>query len=148
MSKDDPHVVYWDASAILSTLFTALHSDEAQKWARRKESIHLISGLAYAETCAVIARMQRERLLADILIKAALETLVGGPWRRLNAWPEWKIIKPLAVKWPLRGADLWHLATAKSLQNRLPEILLLSFDTRLNTAASGEGMPTRNSFKL
>ena len=148
MSMDDPHVVYWDASAILSALFTDRHSDEAQKWARRKESIHLISSLAYSETCAVIARMQRERLLADILIKAALETLEGGPWRRLNAWPEWKIIKPLAVKWPLRGADLWHLATAKSLQKQLPELLLLSFDTQLIDAASGEGMLTNKSSKL
>ena len=148
MSTNNPRVVYWDASAILSTLFTDLHSDEAQKWARRKESIHLISGLAYAETCAVITRMQRERLLADILIKAALETLEGGPWRHLNTWPEWKIIRPLSLKWPLRGADLWHLATAKSLHKQLPELLLLSFDTRLIDAASGEGMLTNKSFKL
>jgi predicted nucleic acid-binding protein len=148
MSMDDLHVVYWDASAILSALFTDMHSDEAQKWARRKESMHLISSLSYAETCAVIARMQRERLVADILIKAALESLEGGPWRRLNAWPEWKIMKPLAVKWPLRGADLWHLATAKSLQKQLPELVLLSFDTRLIDAASGEGMLTNKSFKL
>ena len=148
MSTDDPHVVYWDASAILSALFTDRHSDEAQKWARRKESIHLISGLAYAETCAVIARMQRERLLADILIKAALETLEGGPWRHLHSLPEWKIIRPLSLKWPLRGADLWHLATAKSLQKQLPELLLLSFDTRLIDAASGEGMLTNKSSRL
>jgi predicted nucleic acid-binding protein len=147
MSTDDPHVIYWDASAILSALFTDMHSDEAQRWARYRESMHLISSLAYAETCAVISRIQRERLLADILIKAALETLEGGPWRRLNAWPEWKIIKPLAVKWPLRGADLWHLATAKSLQKHLPTLLLISFDTRLIDAASGEGMLTNKSFK-
>jgi predicted nucleic acid-binding protein len=148
MSADDPHVVYWDASAILSALFTDMHSDEAQKWARHKDNMHLISSLAYAETCAVIARMQRERLAADILIKAAFETLEGGPWRRLNAWPEWNIMKPLAVKWPLRGADLWHLATAKSLQKQLQELVLLSFDTRLIDAASGEGMLTNKSFKL
>jgi predicted nucleic acid-binding protein len=147
MSTDDPRVIYWDASAILSSLFTDMHSDEAQKWARRKESIHLISGLAYAETCAVIAKMQRERLLTGIRIKAALETLERGPWRQLNAWPEWKIIKPLAVKWPLCGADLWHLATAKSLQRQLPELVLLSFDTRLIAAASGEGMLTNKYFE-
>jgi predicted nucleic acid-binding protein len=148
MPPHNPHVIYWDASAILSALFTDVHSDEAQKWARQKESIHLISSLAYAETCAVIARMQRERLLADIPIKEALETLEGGPWRCLSAWPEWKIIKSLAVKWPLRGADLWHLATAKSLQKQLPELLLFSFDTQLIDAASGEEMLTPKIFKL
>jgi predicted nucleic acid-binding protein len=147
MSTDDHHVVYWDASAILSALFTDSHSDEAQRWAHRKESIHLISSVAYAETCAVIARMKRERLLADILLNAAFETLESGPWRRLQSWPEWKIIRTLSLKWSLRGADLWHLATAKSLQKQLPELLLLSFDTRLTDAASGEGMLTNKSFE-
>jgi len=145
MPKDDPHVIYWDASAILSALFKDRHSDEAQKWAHQEESIHLISTLVYAETCAVIARMERERILADIMIKAALEVLEGGPWHRLNAWPEWKIVQPLSIKWPLRGADLWHLATAKSLQKQLPELFFLTFDTRLNAAALGEGMLTRKS---
>ena len=146
MPRDDRHVIYWDASAILSTLFTDIHSDEAKNWSHREESIHLISTLAYAEICAVIARMQRERILADILKKAAVEALERGPWRRLNTWPEWNIIQPLSAKWPLRGADLWHLATAKSLQGQLPELLFLSFDTRLNAAAMGEGMLTRNTF--
>lgn len=72
--------------------------------------------------------------------------LEGGPWRHLSAWPEWKIIQPLSVKWPLRGADLLHLATAKSLQKQLPELFLLIFDSRLNAAALGEGMHTKKSF--
>ena len=146
MPGDDPHVIYWDASAILSALFTDEHTDEAQKWAHKEESIHLISTLTYTETCAVIARLQRDGLLADILIKAALEVLEGGPWRYLSAWPEWKIIHPLSAKWPLRGADLWHLATAKSLQKQLPELFLLTFDSRLNAAAQGEGMLVKKPF--
>ncbi|HIC90799.1 MAG TPA: PIN domain-containing protein [Syntrophaceae bacterium] len=139
MRRDDFQVIYWDTSAILSALFKDRHSDEAQRWAHR-EGIHLVSTLAYAETCAVIARMQREHLLADLLIKAALEVLEGGPWHRLSAWPEWKIIQTLSVKWPVRGADLWHLAMAKSLQKQLPELFLLTFDTQLQAAAQGEGM--------
>ncbi len=139
MRRDDPHVIYWDSSALLSALFKDRCSDEAQKWAHQ-EGIHLMSTLAYTETCAVIARIQRDSLLADFLIKAALEILEGGPWLHLSAWPEWKIIQPLSVKWPLRGADLWHLATAKSLQKQLPELFLLTFDTRLNAAALGEGL--------
>lgn len=146
MPRNDPHVIYWDASALLSALFKDRYSDEAQKWAQQEDSIHLISTLAYTETCAVIARIQRDSLLADLLIEAALEILEGGPWHHLNAWPEWKIIRPLSVKWPLRGADLWHLATAKTLQKQLPELFLLTFDNRLNTAALGEGMLTKSSF--
>lgn len=69
-----------------------------------------------------------------------LEVLEKGPWHRLNTWPEWKIINPLFVKWPLRGADLWHLAAAKSIQKQLPELFLLIFDNRLRIAAQGEGM--------
>ena len=143
MPRDDPDVIYWDASAILSALFRDRHSDEAQKWAHQGDSTHLVSTLAYAETCAVIARIQRDGLLADVLVKAALEVLGGGPWLHLTALPEWHSIQPLSVKWALRGADLWHLATAKSLQRQLPELFLLSFDSRVNAAALGEGLLTR-----
>jgi len=147
MGRDELQVVYWDASGILAALFKDRHSDEAQRWAHR-EGIHLISTLAYAETYAVITRIQRERLLADVLVKATLEVLEEGPWRRLNAWPEWGIIQLLATRWPLRGADLWHLAMAKSLQKQLPELFLLTFDTRLQGAARGEGMLNRKSERI
>lgn len=135
----DLPVVYWDASAILSALFKDRHSDQAQSWAYQ-DGIHLMSSLAYAETCAVISRMGRERLLANVLIEAALEVLEEGPWRRLALWPEWGLIHPLSKKWRLRGADLWHLATARSLRKQLPELFLLTFDARLQDAARGEGM--------
>lgn len=146
MPGDNIDVIYWDASAILSALFKDRHSDEAQKWAHQQESTHLMSTLAYTETCAIIARMQRDSLLADVLVKAALEVLEGGPWLHLSASPEWKTIQPLSVKWPLRGADLSHLGTAKTLQEQLPELFLLSFDSRLNEAALGEGLFTRKPF--
>jgi len=88
----------------------------------------------------VIARMQRESILSDILIKASFEALEDGPWRRLTIWPEWVIVRSLSAKWPLRGADLWHLSAAKSLQKQLPEMVLLTFDNRLQKAAQGEGL--------
>jgi predicted nucleic acid-binding protein len=139
MRKDELRVIYWDASAVLSALFKDSHSDDALKRAN-EDGVHLISSLAYAETCAVIARMQRERILADVLIEAAHEVLAEGPWRRLNALPEWTVMLPLSKKWPLRGADLWHLATAKSLEKQLPELFLLTFDVQLGEAARGEGL--------
>ena len=137
-------VVYWDASAILSVLFADTHSELARASAHQS-GLHLVSTLAYGETCAVIARMQRERVLADVLIQAAFEVLEEGPWRRLTAWPDWGAIRSLAVKWPLRGADLWHLALTKILQAQLPEICLLTFDARLRAAAEGERLVGDNT---
>jgi predicted nucleic acid-binding protein len=137
----EPHdaVIYWDASAILSALFTDRHSDEAQAWAHRA-GLHLMSTLAYAETCAVIARLHRQRLAAEVLSQAAQEVLDSGPWRRVTAWPAWNLLGSLAKQWSLRGADLWHLATAKTLLNELPELQLLTFDARLQLAAEGESL--------
>ncbi|MFQ6052367.1 MAG: type II toxin-antitoxin system VapC family toxin [Candidatus Hydrothermarchaeota archaeon] len=142
MKEPLPIVVYWDSSSILSALFKDSHSEEALNWSR-KEGVHLLSTLSYAEVCAVISRIRRERLLADVLIDAAFEALETGPWRRLNVWPEWDEFKVLSLKWPLRGADLWHLATVKTLQKQIPELLLLTFDSRLGTAAEGEKLTAR-----
>lgn len=132
-------VIYWDSSAVLSALFKDNHSDVATKWISKK-GVHLISSLAHAETWAVISRMKRQGILPDGAMDGARLTLEGGPWRYLNLSPAREMVDPLAVKWSLRGADLWHLAAAKTLQTRLPEIYLLTFDGLLEVAARGEGL--------
>ena len=76
--------------------------------------------------------------MTDLLMDAALEALEKGPWRHLNIWPEWKEIKDLSMKRALRGADFWHLATAKTLQRQIPELILFTFDEKLRSAAKGE----------
>ncbi len=131
--------VYWDASAVLSALFQDRFSAEAIEWSRRP-GVHLLSSLAWAEVHAVIARVERERALADILVATARETVDSGPWRLLHITPAWESVKILAAKWPLRGADLWHLSAAKTLQDELPELVILTFDSRLKGAALGEGL--------
>lgn len=135
---NDLQVIYWDASAILSTLFKDSHSERSTAWAEI-EGVHFISTLAYSEVCAVIAQMKKDRILSDPLVSVSYEMLEQGPWRRLTASPEWKNSKNLSEKWSLRGADLWHLATAKSLQTEIPELTLATFDARLEKAAQGEG---------
>ena len=132
-------VIYWDTSAILSSVFSDSHSETAKIWLE-KEAVHFISTLAFAEFCAVISRLQREGLLNNIMTRAVFETLDNFPWRRIYSWPELKVIKTLSTRWPLRGADLWHLATAKSLNIEFPELYLLSFDIRLQKAAEGESL--------
>lgn len=143
MKASSESVVYWDTSAVLSALFRDAYSATAMRRARSSET-HLVSSLAWAECHAVIARLERERMAAKVLIDAALEVLKSGPWRRVNVTPAWELIQSLARAWPLRGADLWHLATAKSLQTQLPEVVLLSFDSRLTAAADGEGLGTKS----
>lgn len=139
MIADAGGVIYWDSSAVLSTLFHDTHSEEATARARGP-AIHLLSSLAWAEVHAVVARIERERALATVLVDAAREVLDRGPWRRVNAFPDWKLVQSLASRWPLHGADLWHLATAKSLAIDLPELTVLSFNARLVSAAQGEGL--------
>jgi len=132
-------VIYWDSSAVLSALFTDSNSRAAQKWSGVK-GVHFVSTLTFAEVSAVIHRMQRERLISETLYQTAFEVLDNGPWRRISTWPEWEIIRSLSTKHPLRGADLWHLATAKSMHTEFPELYLLSFDKRLIKAAQSESL--------
>ena len=132
-------LIYWDPSAILSAIFSDTHSNTAKKRAD-ETGIHFISTLAYAEVSAVIARMKRERILVETLVNAAFEALDQGPWRRIYTWPEREIVRALSAKWPLRGADLWHLAAATTLRKEFHELRLLTFDQRLKKAAAGEAL--------
>jgi len=132
-------VIYWDASAILSVIFKDTHSTIASAHAE-SEAVHFISSLAYSEVAAVISRMKRESILSDLLVDISFDVLERGPWRRIAIHPDQHIARNLAVKWPLKGADLWHLAAAKSLKNEFPELVLLTFDSKLTQAAKGESL--------
>jgi len=132
-------VIYWDSSAVLSALFKDRNSRRAKALAERG-GLHLLSTLAYAEVNAVMARMRRENILAEVLVQSAHEILDRGPWRRISMSPEWSMTRRLGAKHPLRGADLWHLATAISLKSEFRELSLLTFDPRLKRAAELESL--------
>lgn len=132
-------VIYWDSSAIISALFTDSNSRTAQKWSEAK-GVHFVSTLTMAEVSAVIHRMQRKRVVSETLCQSAFEVLDNGPWRKISTWPQWEVIRSLSAKYSLRGADLWHLATAKSMHTEFPELYLLSFDKRLVRAAESENL--------
>jgi predicted nucleic acid-binding protein len=134
---DTPAVIYWDSSAVISALFQDSNTKKAKIRAER-EALHLLTTLAYAEVSAVISRMRREQTLTEVLSQSAYEVLDRGPWRRISISPEWALVKTLAQKHPLRGADLWHLAAAVSLTREFPEISLLTFDQKLMEAAEIE----------
>ncbi len=128
-------ITYWDASAAIPVLFPEDNSDAARRHAS-SGGLHLFSSLAWAEIHAVIARSQLQGKLVD----AAREALTSGPWRWINVVPDRKLIRALAARWQLRGADLWHLAAAKTLKADRPELTLLTFDRQLALAAKGEGL--------
>ncbi len=130
-------IIYWDSTALLSYLFKDDHSEEVLDKARRK-GVHLLTTLAIAEVYTVISRLQREQLLTDELIGSLFELLEFGPWSRLNIVPDSVTLKKLALKWPLKGSGLWHLATAKTLQREFPELMILTLDSDLARASSQE----------
>ncbi len=130
-------VIYWDASALLSYLFKDSHSDLVLKTSRQK-GVHLLTSLSVAEVYTVISRIQRENLLTAITIDTLFDMLERGPWSRLNIVPDSLFMRELAARWPLKGAGLWHLATAKTLQREFPELMMLTFDRDLARASRGE----------
>lgn len=137
MMSEQLAVIYWDSSALLSYLFKDRYSDIALEKARQK-GVHLLTTLTIAEVYTVISRIQRERLLPELRIDSIFDVLEYGPWSRLNIVPDIISLRELAVKWPLRGAGLWHLATAKTLQREFPELMILTFDRELAHASKGE----------
>ena len=131
--------IYWDASAVLSVLVADVHSTKASA-AARSSGVHLLSTLASAEAFAIVARLEREGSLRTVLANDARDLIVNGPWRRLALQPDWKSIQSLSPRWPLRGANLWHLALADTLRRDLPELKVISFDARLSVASQGIGL--------
>ena len=131
-------VVYWDASAVLSLLFEDIHTQHAMSWWKREQTVHLLSSLAFVETAAVIGRLERTRSLDTPLVDTAYSNLATWGWRKTNIQPDPDLAATYARRWPLRGADLWHLACACTLHKELPELRLLTFDNRLYEAAVGE----------
>ena len=144
---DASAVIYWDSSALISALFKDGNSRKAKTIAER-DALHLLTTLAYAEVSAVISRMKRNHILTEVLFQSAHVVLDRGPWRRISISPGWSLIQKLARKHALRGADLWHLAAAMSLAEEFPELLLLTFDRRLKTAAETENVGSSEVGKL
>lgn len=88
----------------------------------------------------MVARLARE---GEVPRPAAARSLKGmriGPWSALHLQPDRRIVADLSMRHALRGADLWHLALAKTLAGELPELAVLTFDSRLAESAREEGL--------
>jgi predicted nucleic acid-binding protein len=71
---------------------------------------------------------------------ATVAALNSGRWRRVTTGPDPSLLRSLALRSQLRGADLWHLALAATLRVDLLELRLLTFDARMQRAAVSEGV--------
>lgn len=132
-------VIYWDASGLISALMRDEHSERAIAYANIATT-HLVSSLSWAEAHAVIGRIERDNPADAPWCSAARTAIADAPWRHAYVVPSWDRVQELARLYPLRGADLWHLAAAKTLQADLPELTFVSFDQRLTAAAASEGL--------
>lgn len=122
---------------MLSVLLRDTHSDRALACIRRPD-VHILSSLAWAEVHAVMARHLREGT-PDHAISQAASALERIGWRHLRTGPSRAYVSTLARRWPLRGAELWHLATARTIADEI-RVSVLTFDRALEAAARGEGM--------
>lgn len=139
--RSSERLVYWDASAVLSWLLADANSARAER--ASAVGAQLLSSLAFAEVQAVLARIERRGADAAALAARGRLLLEAGGWRELSAEPDRGVVLEMAARWRLRGADLWHLALAKTLWNERRELVLLSFDAALAAAAEGEGMAAK-----
>ena len=130
-------VLYWDSTALLAYLFKDRYSENVKERSRQKGA-HLLTSLALAEVYTVISRVQRENLVPDEVIDRLYEIVENGPWQKLNIFPDSSELRRLASRWPLKNSRLWHLATAKTLQQEFPELMLLTLDRELAKASESE----------
>ena len=138
-------ILYLDTSALVKRYFQEPYSDDVlSKWESATQIV--TSAVAYAETMATIHRKKREENLKDALIMK-ISNMFRQDWKsfirvkvneQLNRYID-RVVK----KYPLRGFDAIHLASAILIQERIPEKFLFAcFDDRLVRAAKSEGFET------
>lgn len=131
--------LYWDSSAVLALLLRENRGALAED-ALASGDLHFRSSLTLAETYATLARVERAQLQTPEGIARAYEAFARAGWSDIPGQPDRILLRSLAARYALRGADLWHLSLAKTLHAELPELRLLTFDERLAAAAQAEGL--------
>ena len=133
-------ILYLDTSALVKLFIREAGSDVVFDAVERStaQATHL---LAYAEACAVFARLERETAR-----RGWFEQLRGAldrAWRDLDVLlPDETLVRragTLAQLFGLRGFDSIHLAAAEAI-NRPGEMTFVCFDRRLAAAAREAGL--------
>ena len=136
-------ILYLDTSAMVKRYFREPFSDDVlSRWKLATQIV--TSSVAYAETMASMYRKKRESDLTDTLIRKIADQF-HQDWEsvirvevndQLNGY-----INRVIERYPLRGFDAIHLASAIVIHERLPEDFVFTcFDHRLARAAQSEGL--------
>ena len=138
-------ILYLDTSALLKKYFKEVGSNEIiTNWREAKGIV--TSTVAYAEALASIHRKKREIGFDNGMFGKILD-LFKRDWNsfirvevtdELNEW-----IEKMVSRYPLRGFDAIHLASALIVHDRLPEKFLFAcYDNKLLQAAQMAGLKT------
>ncbi|MBU0544259.1 MAG: type II toxin-antitoxin system VapC family toxin [Proteobacteria bacterium] len=138
-------IMYLDTSALVKRYFREPYSDDViNNW---KSATHIVTSfVAYAETMASIYRKKRESDLPDTIIQKIIDSF-RNDWEsfiRVEVNAELNIcIDKVVERYPLRGFDSIHLASAMVIRERLyDDFVFACFDDRLVRAAQHEGFET------
>ncbi len=138
-------VLYLDTSALVKRYFREAHTDDViSMWKSAKQIV--TSSVAYAETMSSIYRKKREADLEDTLIRKVVKSF-HRDWLgfvRVEVNDDLNEYVPrLVERYPLRGFDAIHLASAMVIRETLPHNFIFAcFDKRLLSAARAEKMDT------
>ena len=138
-------ILYLDTSALIKKYFSEDGSDAViSKWQEANGIV--TASVAYAEALASMYRKKRETKFGKDTLGDLLDAF-RRDWHSfirvevtddLNEW-----IVQLVSRYPLRGLDAIHLASALIVQETLQEQFLFAcFDQRLLQAAQSAGLET------
>lgn len=138
-------ILYLDTSALVKRYFREPYSEDIiYRWKAADQIV--TSSVDYAEMMASMHRKKRESDLAEKVVRNIALTF-QKEWEsfirvevnnELNGY-----IDRVIEKYPLRGFDTIHLASAIVIRERLSEDFVFAcFDERLSEAAKSEGIET------
>lgn len=134
--------LYLDTSALVK-LYIKEQNSELVLTAVRSETVIVISNVGYAEARSALARMRDEQRVSRDEYRQAITDL-NQDWSTFAhvdvVYPLSLVAGDLAELYTLRGFDAIHLASALHSKESLGNIDFLSFDDRLNDAATEAGL--------
>jgi uncharacterized protein len=138
------HVFYWDSSALIKRYIEEDGSNFVRSLSEGRPNF--TAALSHAEILATFYRLRRDGRASQF----ELEKLLGfffDDWKNLLIVSYGAQVQRTAEKSiersPLKGADLVHLASALKLVEEGLEVVLLTFDSRLEKAAQDHGLATQ-----
>lgn len=130
-------ILYLDTSALIKFYISEEGSQEVAAAVREADAL-ASSTLAYPEALATLARVLREKRLTEDEHARARDAF-NSDWQsytRLSLSDDAALLAgTLAERYPLKGADAVHLASAYLLNELYGEVRFMAFDKQLVRAA-------------